>query len=98
MVTEIVMAEVAKKVVGSLVDKVIAPKIEQFAKRCNLEYNKIMIPRREQFEEYLFRAYNDYSVINTLVLKNEQRNLKDLYVSLTLVKEDYTREKKNRKI
>ncbi|MBQ6741274.1 MAG: hypothetical protein IJR04_01625 [Bacteroidales bacterium] len=97
MVTEIVMAEAAKKAVGSLVDKVIVPKIEQFAQKCNLEYNKIMIPRREHFEEYLFRSYNDYSVINTLVLKNEQRNLKDLYVPLTLVKEDYTRDNKTEK-
>lgn len=48
-----------------------------------------MIPTNEHFEEYLYRTYKKYSIINTLVFKNEQRLLKDLYLPLTITKDSF---------
>ena len=72
--------------IDSLIEKIIVPKISNFEKKFKLKYDELMIPRREHFEEYLFRTYKKYSLINTLVFKNEQRLLNDLYIPLTLVK------------
>lgn len=99
MVTEVLAVEAAKNVIGNLVDNLITPKIQQFAKKCNITYNEIMIPRGEHFEEYLHRTYKKYSILNTLVFKNERRALKELYIPLTLAKIDsQTREKESLKI
>lgn len=81
----------AKPVIDALIKNVIAPKIKQFAQKCKIEYDKLLIPKGEHFEEYLYRTYKKYSIINTLVFKNEQRLIKDLYIPLTLVKEDHLR-------
>jgi hypothetical protein len=99
MVTEVLAVEAAKNVIGNLVEKIITPKIQQFAKKCDIAYNEIMIPRGEHFEEYLHRTYKKYSILNTLVFKNERRLLKELYIPLTLEKIDsQTREKMSLKI
>ncbi len=99
MVTEVLAVEAAKNVIGNLVENLITPKIQQFAKKCNITYNEIMIPRGEHFEEYLHRTYKKYSILNTLVFKNERRALKELYIPLTLAKIDsQTREKESLKI
>lgn len=87
MITEGLIMKAAKPVIDALVQNVIIPKIKDFATKCNLKYNEIMIPRGEHFNEYLSRTYEKYSVLNTMVFKNEQRLLKDLYIPLTLVKE-----------
>lgn len=81
----------AKPVIDTLIKDVIAPKIVKFADKCKLKYEELLIPKREHFEEYLYRTYKKYSIINTLVFKNEQRLLNDLYIPLTLVKEDHQR-------
>lgn len=81
----------AKPVIDVLLNNVIVPKITKFAEKCKLKYNELLIPRREHFEEYLYRTYKKYSILNTLVFKNEQRLIKDLYIPLTLVKEDHSR-------
>ncbi len=99
MISEALLIEAAKPVIGSLVKDIITPKIKQFADKCHIAYKDIMIPKGEHFEEYLFRTYKRYSVLNTLVFKNEQRLLKDLYVPLTLSKVDCQKqEKENYKI
>ena len=99
MITESLLIETAKPVISSLVKDIITPKIKQFADKCHIAYNEIMIPKGEHFEEYLFRTYKRYSVLNTLVFKNEQRLLKDLYIPLTLSKVDFQKqEKENYKI
>lgn len=87
MISEGLIIKAAKPVIDTLVQNVIIPKIKDFSKKCNLKYNEIMIPRGEHFNEYLCRTYEKYSVLNTMVFKNEQRLLKDLYIPLTLVKE-----------
>lgn len=92
MIPEALLMKAAKPVIDVLVKDIITPKIKQFAEKCNLEYNKLLIPRGEHFEEYLYRTYKKYSILNTLVFKNEQRLLSDLYLPLTLVKDGHQRE------
>lgn len=89
MIPEALLIEAAKPMISSLVTNIITPKIQKFAERIHVAYNDLLIPRGEHFEEYLHRTYKKYSIINTLVFKNGQRFLKDLYIPLTIVKEDY---------
>lgn len=100
MIPEALLIEAAKPLISSLVSNIITPKIHKFAKKCNVAYNELLIPRGEHFEEYLHRNYKKYSIINTLVFKNEQRLLKDLYIPLTITKEEhnYSGEKEHLKI
>ena len=89
MIPEALLMEAAKPVISSLVNNVITPRIRKFAEKVHIAYNELLIPRGEHFEEYFYRAFKKYSILNTLVFKNEQRLLKDLYIPLTLVKDDY---------
>ena len=93
MIPEAFLMEAAKPVISSLVKNVITPQIQKFAEKVHIAYNELLIPRGEHFEEYLFRAYKKYSIINTLVFKNEQRLLKDLYIPLSIIRDDYLRRK-----
>lgn len=86
-----------KPMIDGIVSKIVIPKLEKLATRVGLEYNKLLVPKGEHFSEYLYRTYKRYSVINTLVLRNNQRSLKDLYVPLTL-SIDKTAEKRSLKI
>ena len=83
---EIISALTIKPMVEGIVNKLVIPKLEQLATRIGLEYDKLLIPKGEHFEEYFYRTYKKYSIINTLVFKNNQRQLKDIYVPLTLAK------------
>lgn len=88
MIDDVILLEGAKAVISPLINEFIIPKIASFAKKCKIEYNNIMIPRGEHFEEYLYRTYKKYSIINTIALKNEQKLLKDIYIPLTIVKNE----------
>ena len=90
MVKELVISEVTKSVIKCLVDKIVNPKIEQFKNSIQSFYRENMIPRGEFFEEYLLRSYDKYSIINTLVFKNERRFLKDLYVPLSIMTDGHS--------
>lgn len=75
---------IAKPLIESLVSNVVVPKLEKFVERIGIEYNKNLIPQREHFMEYFYRSYKKYSILNTLVFRNSQRELKDLYIPLTI--------------
>ena len=77
---------VTSKIVDHCVTKYIIPKLDSLAKSCKDLYKDYMIPRREHFEEYLYRSYEKYIILNTLVLRNQQKNIKDLYIPLTIEK------------
>lgn len=83
----VALATVAQPLVSTLMDKLVAPKLEQFTKWCKDINNEYMILKAEHFQEYLERSYTKYSIVNTLVFHNSQRLLKDIYVAQTLVKE-----------
>ena len=75
---------VAKPFIESLISNIVVPKIDKFIERLGIEYNKNLIPQREHFMEYFYRSYKKYSILNTLVFRNSQRELNDLYIPLTL--------------
>ena len=77
-----------KPLVDNVVKDLVVPKIKQFVDRLSLGYNKNLVPTAKHFQEYLNRAYDKYSILNTLVLRNRIKKLKDVYVPLTLVFED----------
>ena len=79
---------VASPLVKTLVDKFVAPKIEKVLNWCEDKHDNCFIPKTEHFLKYLQRAYEKYSIINTLVLHNTQLKLLDIYVAQTLLKED----------
>lgn len=85
MVPEVFISNAASAFASGLVKELVLPKIAQFKKKIKHFYDVNMIPRGEHFEEYISRSYKKYSIINTLVLKNEQRLLKDLYVPLSII-------------
>ena len=84
----------ATPLVKSLVEKLVTPKLQGFTTKLKNKYNEIMIPQAEHFQEYLERSYEKYSTINTLVFHNSQRQLKDIYVAQTLMKENVFDENK----
>lgn len=88
MVLETALALAAKPLVEKIVDKLVAPKIEQFSKWCKDFNHECLIPKAEHFQEYLERSYTKYSTVNTLVFHNSQRELKEIYIAQTLVKEN----------
>lgn len=91
--------EVAKPAIDILLNDTIKPKITNFFDRLEIKYKEYMIPIGEHFEEYLYRSYKKYSIINTLVFKNEQKPLKELFLPLSISKTDeYSREKEEIKI
>lgn len=96
MVLEAEIIGTAVPMIKKLVEELITPKLKRFAKKCKIKYDELLIPRGEHFEEYLLRTYEKYSIINTLVFKNEQRLLKDLYVPLSLVKVNHQRKVKEK--
>lgn len=85
MLTENLVAIAAEAAVSALVKTLIVPKIKSASKAVTRFRDKELTPFYTHFEEYLKRSYTKYSVINTLVNKNERKYLKDLYVPLTLV-------------
>ncbi len=80
------IASAAKPLVKKFVKELITPKITQFADKCKLKYNELLIPKGEHFEEYLIRTYDKYSYVNVLAIPNSQFQLKDVYVTQNLVK------------
>lgn len=88
MIPEGFLIQAAKPLIDTLINNVIKPKLEKFAETCSLKYDELLIPRGEHFEEYLYRTYKKYSIINTLVFKNERRLIKDLYIPLTIKKNE----------
>lgn len=88
MIQEAILMQTAKPFIDDILKKFILPKFDNFIKSTRIEIKNIFIPKSEHFEEYLYRTYKKYSIVNTLVFKNEQRLIKDLYIPLTITKND----------
>lgn len=89
MVSETVVLSAAAPFVKSFVEKTVTPKLQAFLTNCGKKVKETMTPASEHFQEYLERSYNKYIIVNTLVFHNSQRNLKEIYVEQTLVKENH---------
>lgn len=92
MIQETLLISSMKPYIDHILSKIIIPKIDSFIKHLGIKYNELLVPKGEHFREYLYRTYKKYSFINTLVLKNEQRLLKNLYIPLTIYKSSFHNE------
>ena len=88
MIETAAIVTAATPMVKSLVEKLVTPKLEDFATKFKMKFKELMVKKAEHFQEYFERSYDNYSIINTLVFHNSQRQLKDIYVAQTLVKEN----------
>lgn len=81
---ETAVAMMAKPFIEGIVKDVIIPKIKSFSKNVSDGIKMDCIPKAEHFQEYLFRSYKKYGIINTLVQNNYLVELKNIYIPLTL--------------
>lgn len=81
---EATMAMLAKPFIEGVVKDVIIPKMKSFCREVIKGVKVDSVPKPEHFQEYLFRSYKKYGIINTLVQNNQQVELKNIYIPLTL--------------
>ncbi|WP_080240053.1 NACHT domain-containing protein [Spirosoma rigui] len=68
-----------------LIDTFITPKLEDLNRSMSSYFKTHKHDYWEnQFSEYIKRTYTKYSNINTIAFNNQQRQLKDLYIPLTI--------------
>ena len=94
MIPEAILMKAAKPMIDSLINKIIKPKLDKFIEECGLKYDELLIPKGEHFEEYLHRTYKKYSILNTLVFKNEQKLLKDIYIPSIITMDNHHTDEK----
>lgn len=63
------------------IEKYIKPKLEGFGIG-----NTLLLENK--FDEYISRSYNKHLYMNTIVFKNQQKTINDLYIPLTVIKSD----------
>lgn len=79
---------IASPLIKSVVDTFISPKLESFRKGAAIKIAKNAIPSASHFESYFTRTYQRVSIINTLVFNNSKKKLKDIYIPLTIAKNE----------
>lgn len=73
-------------IITSVVEKVLVPTVLKMKERFNLDYQKYHKPLENSFNEYLHRTYKKVCIINTLVFNNSQMLLEEVYIPLTIIK------------
>lgn len=71
--------------ISALTEIFLKPKLQEVSESLQLTRKNIQHIYENKFNEYLTRAYEKYSIMNTIVFHNQQKLLKDLYIPLTLV-------------
>lgn len=74
------------KIVESVIDIYIKPKFEKIYKD-NKKYENIKLIN-EKLSSYLKRTYENCLYMNTIVFKNQQKKINELYVPLTVTKKN----------
>lgn len=74
------------KIVESIVDSYIKPKFEKAYKDAENYKNIELI--EEKIHCYIERSYNNCLTMNTIVFKNEQKKINELYIPLTVIKKN----------
>lgn len=82
------LATAATTAIQQIIGQKVIPALTNLAKSVKMDFLKNVEPMGTHFEQYLRRTYESLSILNTLVFRNEQKRLRDLYIPLTLVKED----------
>lgn len=95
---EVLIAVAAKSLVEGFIKNYALPKLSKLAHRISKEGKAYLSLNSNAFIAYYKRAYNNYSIINTLAFKERVKKLKDIYIPLTIYPVDNKKEKKLTKI
>ena len=82
------MAVAESVAIPHIISKQVLPALKRLADTVKKDFKLKVEPLGTHFEQYLKRAYEKNSYLNTLVFPNQQKLLDDLYVPLTLVEEN----------
>lgn len=92
----LVVTETVKELVKNSIATYIKPKLEKAYRNTELENDLIKI--EEYIKDYLERSYKSAEIMNTIVFKNQQKTIDDLYIPLTVVKSTPIHKKQSVKI
>ena len=92
----LIATETVKELIKNSISTYIKPKLEKSYK--NNELDRDLIKVEEYIQDYLKTSYENAEIMNTIVFKNEQIKIDDLYIPLTLVKSDSMYKKRSEKI
>lgn len=95
---EVLIAVAAKSLVDGFIKNYALPKLSKLAHSISKEGKANLSLNSNAFIAYYKRAYNNYSIINTLAFKERVKKLKDIYIPLTIYPVDNKKEKKLTKI
>lgn len=95
---EVLIAVAAKSLVEGFIKNYALPKLSKLAHSISKEGKAYLSLNSNAFIAYYKRAYNNYSIINTLAFKERVKKLKDIYIPLTIYPVDNKKEKKLTKI
>ena len=73
--------------IQSIIKNQVLPALSKMASAVKMDFNKNVEPLGTHFEQYLSRTYQKHSILNTLVFRNQQKRLRDLYIPLSLIRE-----------
>lgn len=74
----------ASELVKALVNQYISPILKKDYENGQNEREKILF--EDKISEYLKRSYKKNEYINTIIFKNQQKKLDDIYIPLTVIK------------
>lgn len=95
---EVLIAVAAKSLVEGFIKNYALPKLSKLAHSISKEGKAYLSLNSNAFIAYYKRAYNNYSIINTLAFKERVKKLKDIYIPLTIYPVDNKKEKKLTKV
>ena len=80
-----IVSQSVNQSVLSVYQQWISPALNRLIGKAYYGFEKNIEPLGKHFSQYLERTYSTYSTINTLAFRNQQKQLRDLYVPLTLI-------------
>lgn len=78
------------ELVKAIVNQYISPSLKKDYE--NGQNEKEIISFEDKISEYIERSYNKNEYVNTIVFKNQQKKLDDIYIPLTVIKNTGNRE------
>jgi hypothetical protein len=87
------VAVIAKPLIDEIVKTLVTPyigKLKDWVQEKKIQSIIVNENITTKFEEYLLRTYQKFSIINILVFPNQQINIKDIYIPLSITSVDQT--------
>ena len=78
------IATIAAPLTKTLIELWLKPKLDKVGEKWLRNKNKQDHFFNNKFEEYLNEKFKNYSILNILAFRNQQRKIKDLYLPLTI--------------